>query len=159
MFQSSAFEKLYPFLLCVVGAVAMVAGFNCKHIPSANELSELFSAAINVAGITIGFLATMYAILLGIKQTRTVRELRKLNRWKGVLSKIRAALLWSFLVAMTSSIILVVDSDTFNTPVCNYVALGVWGLLVGGAIGSAHLVVNILFAIVEQDDAAADATT
>lgn len=163
MFRSTMFESLYPWLLGFFFAGLVFAGLSLSAIPKVPALTQLFGAAINVAGISIGFLATMKAILLGMKNSRTVRGLRRMDRWRGVLTKIRVAIYWSFAVAMTTAIVLVLDSRLFSTATwsltVNYLALCTWGFLVGAAIGSAHLVINLLFIIVEQDDAVPDPPT
>lgn len=157
MFRSTLFERLYPFLLGAFFAVLVFAGLAFSIIPKVPALTQLFAAAINVAGIAIGFLSTMKAILLGMKSSKTVRGLRRTGRWHGVLTKIRVAIYWSFAVAMVAAVVLIIDSQLFASSAwnltINYLALCLWGFLVGAAIGSAHLVINLLFTIVEQDDA------
>lgn len=153
MIESAVFERVLPWLLAVFGAGLAVAGVFYAAVPCVSDLVQLFAATVNVAGIAIGFLATMKAILLGMKQSKTVRVLRQLNRWRGVLRKIRHAIVWCFLAAMGSALLLVLDPEIFRKSLyLNYVALAMWGALGGGAIGSAYLVSDILFAVVEQDD-------
>lgn len=153
MALSARAETFLPWIAgCGVAAFA-ATGFHFHLIPEVPSLANLFSAAINVAGISIGFMATMKAVLLGLKNSRTVRGLKKLNRWKGILSKVRWAILLTLFFAVVSSIVLMLDPVIFKSRwLFNMAALVIWGFFAGSSIGASFIVISILFLIVEQDD-------
>lgn len=77
VFNKLWFERYYPY---VIGAVVWVAVYNQTNVVMPTDPSvctSLFSAAISLSAVLVGFLATMYAVLLS--SSVIIQKIGKLN--------------------------------------------------------------------------------
>lgn len=145
-------ERFGPAVLGAVLAAVCFLAVRYGLLPKLDKLGELFAASINISGIAIGFMATMKAILLGARDTATAKLLRDAKRWGSILGQIRWAILWAFLVAIASVFCLLVKPFSETNPSEYFcIPLLTWAFFVGGAIGSAYIVIDVLFKIVSED--------
>lgn len=153
MALSARQEKYGPLVIGAAMAVAFVLAVRYGYCQPINKLTELFASAINVAGISIGFLATMKAILLGTRDSPTARVLRDAKQWSPILRQVWWSLAWSFAVAVMSVAALLVSPYVEAHPEspANSFTIGLWAYFVGGALASAYIVIDVLFKIVSED--------
>lgn len=98
-------EKLYPALLGILAFFVNPWYWSCWRLPS--NLGELMSMSVNVAAITLGFLASANAIMLSLEDRPVAKSLKTVKQdgqtyWNILCSYLSAAIRWSFLLAAIS---------------------------------------------------------
>lgn len=122
-------EKLYPLVL---GALAALGYFLLlRHEPIPDTGKDLLGAVINLAAIAIGFLATIKSLLISIENRPDVTWLKSGQFYSRFHRYVFHAIHGSFIVAIVSSIYLLLFGRLQASPwaswaVTCYVALVVF---------------------------------
>jgi hypothetical protein len=145
--SSARFERLYPYIAATALAAAF-AVFQHRYPGSLKNIRELFSAAMNVAGIAVGFLITSKALLFSIIESAPVRAQKQAGTWSTFVGYILDAIKLSFGVALLSGALIV-----FEIPVPSQLAttvLTVWFWLVAAAVMCVYRVVRTISAMLTE---------
>lgn len=122
--MSARIEKAYP----IIGSlgVAAVVGllFPATKVPS--DLGNVFSGALNIGAIAVGFLATAKSILISMEGRRVVAQLRRTGHYAVIVGYLVDATRGAFLLAVYSIVGLVVQPPS--------IGWGGWFLVAGVAL-------------------------
>jgi uncharacterized membrane protein len=140
--MKSRIERWHPLLLSFIITAGYFCFFSKNSAP--DSIKDLFSAMISLCGITIGFLATAQSILFSIDKKYVVQQLKNTGVYKKLINYFMEAIRWSFLLAIFSSVGLLMDLKTQQA--WHPLAFGAWIFLVAAAGFSYYRVINI-FAI------------
>lgn len=91
-------ERTYPYL---AGALAALAWWVLTPEFHAQK-SDILSASLTVGSILTGFLATSKAIMLSLKDTQIMQDLKRSKHIKDLVSYLAQAILFSFGYAVIS---------------------------------------------------------
>lgn len=99
-------ERWYPAVLALAAAIIYyrIPALSGYVLP--DTIPSLLSAIITVAGVAIGFLITAKSILISIDDRPIVERLKAAGIYKDVITYIRSAIRWSFLLTILSCIAL-----------------------------------------------------
>ena len=95
------FERWYP----LVGGSLMAAGY-CQFGPKfvvPDDLSKLFSNAITLGGISIGFLATAQSILVTVQDRELIKSFKEAGKYNYLIHYLMHAIHASFFLAAIST--------------------------------------------------------
>lgn len=138
-------EKWYPMIL---GLVAFSVGA-CYlwHNPIPVALRDLFSVAVSIGAIAVGFLGTAMSILYTIERRWIVKQLKRAGLFDRLIGYLLHAIWWCLLLAVLSGAGLLLDlknpANWYSWPVA------VWGGVLIGALASCVRVLR-LFAMILQ---------
>jgi len=128
-------EHVYPF----VGA-AIVAG-TYLYLPTLRThvfpetIPNLLAAIVSVGGIAVGFLATAKAILISIDDRPIIVRMKHAKVYTRIMGYLRAAIRWSFLLALVSAAALVIDfRGVTSWSWTHAVGTAIWLFLATGSI-------------------------
>lgn len=147
------FEQLYPLLLAILVAVlAYKKGFDLYSIPNPKEI---LAATVNISAISIGFLATMIAILIATVNRRVMRRIRDNKAMPLLNSYFYYAVISGFATAFLSTFLnIYIKPDGIQAPPFPIfgvkVASILWIFVVAFFAASSYRIINILMKILSS---------
>jgi hypothetical protein len=111
------FERYYPVGFAFIAAVALMP--QMPWIPShraliAGVVSKLFAPALTVSAIAIGFLATSQSILISLKDSPGVAQMKKDGYHDFFVDFLSSATSLSFILAIMSGILSALDFNKLD---------------------------------------------
>jgi quinol-cytochrome oxidoreductase complex cytochrome b subunit len=94
-------ERLYPIFFGFIGCFCSYFIVSTYGVP--DSIKDVFSAVMNVCGVTIGFLATVKTIILSFNDQYIVKQLKKRGKYKIILSYFLISIKWSFALLILSA--------------------------------------------------------
>ncbi len=132
-------QKCYPMIL---GLAAFGFGawyFGNNPIPVA--LRDLFSSAVSIGAIAVGFLGTAMSILCSIERRWIVKQVKRAGMFDRLIGFLLHAIWWCLLLAVLSGAGLLLD---LSNPANWYSwSVGVWGGVLIGALTSCFRVIRL----------------
>lgn len=147
------FERMYPF----IGGIAAAAVYLYfpalrKHI-FPDTIPNLLTAIVSVGGIAVGFLAAAKAILISVDDRPIIKRMKEAKVYSRVMGYLRAAIRWSFLLALVSAAALVIDYRGITSWDWPYaIGTAFWLFLATGAILSYYRVSRIWYTLMSVLD-------
>ncbi|WP_448266397.1 hypothetical protein [Nostoc sp. DSM 114159] len=105
-------EKFYPIVLGFFLAILVYVLLQGKALPSV--LKDVFSAAITISSISIGFLATAMSILFTIGNSYILDKIKQNGAFNRLINYFMDAVKWCFIVAIFSFICLFFELKTMQ---------------------------------------------
>ena len=144
-------EKWYPII--IAGAVTAIY----LSVPALRQYalppsaSALMAAIVSIGGIAIGFLATAKSILVSIDDREIIQKLKSSGYYRRIISYLRTAIRWSFLLTGYSAAALLVEfGPSTNWSFAHSVGFSIWLLLATVSTLSYYRVINIFYAVLES---------
>jgi hypothetical protein len=139
-------ERWHPHVLGIGVAIAFAKVF---HASPLNEpaLKDIFSSALNLSGIAVGFLATANAIVLSLDNKPIVTRLKELGAYTNLVKYLIVGIRWAFTLALASAAVLLYNQFT---AVQRVYAIAAW-LGIGVVCGLACFRIARLFASILND--------
>ncbi len=100
-------ERWFPLTIGLFTAACYILFLRDYSLPS--SVRDLFSSAMQVSSITIGFLITAFSILVTIENKHIVQQLKKAGVYNKLINYFADAIKWSFILIAVSSIGLLID--------------------------------------------------
>jgi hypothetical protein len=141
-------EKWHPIIFGFI--VAFIYLLFLKNYPPPNAIRDLFSAAINICAITVGFLSTSQSILLSIPNKQTVKAFKKAAVYGNLINYFMNAIHWSFGLAISSSIGLIINLN--QKEVWHPWVISFWLLCLTAATFSYYRVIRLFSYILRSSD-------
>lgn len=144
-------EKYAEWILAFIATTAYFLWFrNCVICTATDESKSIFSVAINVSAIAVGFLITVKSILFSIENKKSIRQLKDAGYFSKFIGYIVTAIYWSFFMAILSAILLFVDFSIKTS--LNETILGAWIFVIIGSVTSCYRVIHIFTKILTRED-------
>jgi hypothetical protein len=124
--MSLRLETHYPWLCALLLGGLYFAFFRGHPIPESYK--DVLAAMVNISAIAAGFLTTSKSILFSIDTTRSVGQLKDAKLYNRLLDYLFSAIIWSFIVAAASTVLLLIDWKTPKPWHCH--VFGVWLMVV-----------------------------
>lgn len=141
-------EKWYPMIL---GLAAFGLGawyFGKNPIPVA--MHDLFSAAVSIGAIAVGFLGTAMAILFSIEHRWIVKQVKRAGLFERLIGFLLYAIWGCLLLAVLSGGSLLLD---LQNPANWYSwSVAVWGGVLIGALASCFRVLRLFAKILQTTE-------
>lgn len=102
--------------LVVGGITAGAALLWAWNRPLPSTLSNLLNATVGVSAIAIGFLATAKSMLFSMNEKWVVVQLRRIGYFKRLMDYFMRSIRWSFVLAILSSVGLLIDLQGESDP-------------------------------------------
>lgn len=141
-------EKFYPLLLGFL--VGLAVFYITKIYGVSGNLKDIFSAVMNICGITIGFLATVKTIILAFNDQYVVKQLKKTGSYKRIFNYFLNSIQWSFALLLLSAIGLSLDFSTSLAWQPYFV--GLWSFTLASAFLSYYRAIDIFSIILRSLD-------
>ena len=107
-FCNSKFLLVLRDILCLA---FLIANKYLKFTVS-NDTKQLFTAAITISAISVGFIATAKSILISIRGTKVVKWMKDGGTYDQVVNYLMSAVNWCLGVAIVSALALLFDYAT-----------------------------------------------
>jgi hypothetical protein len=146
--MSAWVERTYPLLLGFL--VGLIALYVTKLYGVTDSIKDIFSAVMNICGITVGFLATVETIILAFNDQHIIKQLKKTGSYKRILNYFLGAIQYSFVLLVLSAIGLSLDFKTDS--IWQPYFLGVWCWTLATSILSYYRAIDIFSAILSALD-------
>src|SRR6476646_700209 len=139
-------ERWYPLILGFTVAFSYYCFLSDYSLPASTK--DLFSAIINLSGITIGFLATSKSILVAIDKKFAIKQLKNTGTYKRLINYFMDAIHWAFRLIVVTAICLLVD---FSQPLeWHSILFSIWLFVLATAGFSYYRVIDIFAAILRS---------
>lgn len=140
-------ERYYPVVLGLIGPAAYLLFFRDDTLPL--TLPSLFTAAISLASIGVGFFAVAKTTVVQLEDKRPlIKKLRQADRYDTFLDYMSWSIHLSFLLAVLSAGALLLDFTTLHW--FDRVAFSLW-LYVGIVAGLSYFrVVRVLNVVLDS---------
>lgn len=123
--MSRTAEKIYPFTIAILVSVLSYALLAKEYLILPADITNIFSAFINLAGIGIGFLGATKAIILALSNRPILEALKEReDNYREFIGYLMATIRNFFLFALISSVCLLLDWKWQNYK--NYIWFAVW---------------------------------
>lgn len=111
------FEKFYPvfFGLCALAFIPQAPWIIAHRSSIASATTKLFSPALNLSAIAIGFLATSQSILISLKDSASIEQMKNDGYHGLFVDFLSSATTLSFLLAVTSGVFSALDFTKLDT--------------------------------------------
>ncbi|MCI4411967.1 MAG: hypothetical protein JHC38_09890 [Thiotrichales bacterium] len=97
IFESLWYERSYPFIFAVLIAVSLHFSTDLRFPTDDSIFTALYSASISLAAVLVGFMATMYAVLMTLPSM--IRRLSKLDYVDVVISYFTQGMIFGLVFA------------------------------------------------------------
>jgi hypothetical protein len=112
-------------------------------------IKDFLNPVINVSAITVGFLTTVMTVLITIDTKEVIQWLKSANYYQRLISYLMSAVKSAFLVAITSALGSILDTNSL--PSWEKIGFSLWlGLLIYTVMAS-YRVINIIVTILRSD--------
>ncbi len=98
-------------------------------IPIGSMGQALFSSALNIAAVAIGFLASSQAILFAISGSAPIQWLKDANRYDSLIAYLMEAIYASIFLGVTSAANLMIQPSSRTILVALWIFTSCWALL------------------------------
>lgn len=105
-------DKWYPVVLGVIFAIAFLITNKYLEFSVSNDTKQLFTAAITISAISVGFLATAKSILISIRGTKIIKWMKDGGVYDQVVNYLMSAVNSCLGVAIVSALALLFDYST-----------------------------------------------
>ncbi|MBW4659911.1 MAG: hypothetical protein KME15_14645 [Drouetiella hepatica Uher 2000/2452] len=146
--MSARIEKFYPLLLGFLVGIASL--YAAKIYGVSENFKDIFSAVINICGITIGFLATVITIILAFNDQHVIKQLKKTGSYKRIFNYFISSIQWFFTILLLSAIGLVLDFRTSSAWQPYFI--GLWSFALAAAFLSYYRAIDIFTVILRSLD-------
>jgi hypothetical protein len=102
-------ERFFPLFGALIAAGVYLYVPTLRNHVFPDTVPNLLSALVSVGGIAVGFLATVKSILISVDDRPIVKRMKDADLYHRVMGYLRAAMRWSFALAIFSAAALVVD--------------------------------------------------
>lgn len=143
----SFWERFYP--LCVAAGIALVNYVFVQNYPLTDFAKDLFNATLNLASITVGFLAASMSILFSIEKKYIVQQLKQANIYKKLINYFIDAITWSFMVVIIDILGLTINFKISES--WKHLFFIFWIFSVATSIASAHRVISVFANLLKSD--------
>lgn len=148
-----AFEQWYP----LIGGAAIAAAYSlikpAREYVLPDTMPNLLSAILTVAGVAIGFLATVKSILISIDERPIVQRMKEAGIYRRVIGYLRAAITWSFILTFISAAALLLSYKEITTwTTSRQVLTAIWLAVAAGALLSYYRIARIWRTILDRMD-------
>src|ERR1044072_859369 len=99
-------ERIYPCVAGIAAAAIYLTVPKLRDYVFPDTLPNLLSALVSVGGIAVGFLATAKSIMISVDDRPIVKRMKEVKIYQRVMSYLRAAIRWSFMLAVMSAVAL-----------------------------------------------------
>jgi hypothetical protein len=130
------FEKGYPFCFGLVSAIATLPQMPwvSSHRPLLTAfVVKLFPPALNIGAIAVGFLATSQSILISLKDSKGIAQMKEHGYHEPFVNFLSSATSLSFALAIASAVFSALDFSRFDQLhsylICAWTFVCVWTLL------------------------------
>jgi len=141
-------EKFYPLLLGFLAGLAIF--YATKTYGVSGNLKDIFSAVMNICGITIGFLATVKTIILAFNDQNVIKQLKKTGSYRRIFNYFLSSIQWSFALLLLSAIGLSFDFSTSSAWQAYFI--GSWVFVLVTAFLSYYRAIDIFSTILRSLD-------
>jgi hypothetical protein len=141
-------ERWHPIIFGFIAALIYLLFL--KNYPLPNTIRDLFSAAINICAITVGFLGTSQSILLSIANKRMIQQLKAADVYNKLIYYFMNAIHWSFALAISSAIGLIINLN--QKEVWHPWIISFWLLCLITATFSYYRVIKVFSFILRSSD-------
>lgn len=136
----------YPILIALL---FMVIDIHWKFTYKIKGYSSVLESIITFSSIVIGFYTAMYGILITMKSTTLMTEIRQRNL-NGIFKfQLYDSLLISFIVLLLSIIMQIVKN--YSGSINNFV-FDIWFVIIGYFVGSTYRAISLLLKIIFADE-------
>jgi|GEM_PF-5450374 len=135
----SLWERFYPLLLAL--GIAFFNSLFVHRYPLSDFAKDLFNATLNLASITVGFLAASMSILFSIEQKYMVQQLKQSKLYNKLINYFLDAITWSFIVVVLDILGLTINFKT--TDWWEYWFFIGWTLSVSTALASTYRTISV----------------
>ncbi len=115
------------------------------------SVKELLSSATVISSIGVGFLATTKAILISIKNSKTMKWLKDGGHYLTIVDHCMCSIHWCFAFAIYSSMCLFLNYD--NPTYFHFVAIVLWIFLASTAFSSSYRIIKLFSTILKNEAA------
>jgi len=139
------FEKYYPRFCALLMAILLLPQMpwmNSRRALVLGLVARLFTPALNVAAIAIGFLATSQSILISLKDSSGIEQMKRDGYHDIFIEYLSAATNLSFLLAILSGISSALDFGKLDN-LHNYLAV-IWVFLATFTLLAYYRAVSLL---------------
>lgn len=141
-------ERWSPLIIGFFTATIYFCFLQNYSLPS--SVRDLFSSAMQVSSITIGFLATALSVLLSIESKNIIQQLKNAGVYKKLVNYFVIAVNWSFALVIFSAICLLLD---FKVQwIWNSVTFAAWLFALTGTAASCYRVIDIFASILRSSN-------
>ena len=149
-------EDYYPSVAGILVGLGISYAEKKWQLRLSTTAPQLFSAAINVSAIAIGFLATSQSILLTIPDSKLVSAMRKTQHFTRLVGFISSAIQYSFVLAILSAASLAIDFSAVTT--WHRWVLLLWTILAMTSVFAYYRVIGLLLKVLQpQPEGQSDA--
>ncbi|MBW4545917.1 MAG: hypothetical protein KME25_15935 [Symplocastrum torsivum CPER-KK1] len=141
-------ERWHPIIFGFIAALIYLLFLKSYSLP--NAIRDLFSAAINICAITVGFLGTSQSILLSIGNKRVIQQLKSGGYYDKLIDYFMTAIHWSFTLAISSAFGLIVNFN--QKEVWHPWIISFWLLCLITATFSYYRVIKLFSLILRSSD-------
>jgi len=146
-------ERWYPLVGGVASALLYLAIPLSRTHVLPETLPNLLSAVLTVAGVAIGFLATVKSILISIDERPIVQRMKEAGVYRRVIGYLRAAITWSFILTLVSSVALLANyKDVRVWDTQRQLGTAIWIVVAVGALLSYYRIAGIWQEILDRMD-------
>lgn len=135
----SFLERFYPLFMAI--GVAFVNYVFVQSYPLSDFAKDLFNATLNLAGITVGFLAASMSILFSMEQKYMVQQLKQASIYKKLINYFIDAITWSFIVIIIDILGLTINFKI--SELWKYLFFVLWAFSVSASLASTYRVVSV----------------
>jgi hypothetical protein len=146
------FEKYYPSccaLLVALSLLPQMPWMNSHRAAVLSLIAKLFTPALNVAAIAIGFLATSQSILISLKGSSGVEQMKRDGYHDIFIEYLSSATSLSFLLAIFSGILSALDFGELDN--LHVYLAAIWGFLATFTLLGYYRAVSLLPYILREN--------
>jgi uncharacterized YccA/Bax inhibitor family protein len=141
-------ERFYPLILGLLfGVISFVL---CKNYGVPEGIKDIFSAVMNICGVTIGFLATVKTIILAFNDQYIIKKLKERGSHKKILNYFLSAIKWSFFLLVFSAVGLGINLKSYL--ILSPYFIGIWSFVLVTTGASYYRAIDIFSAILRALD-------
>lgn len=138
-------DLTYPIIIALIFVIIDV---HWKFTYKVKGFSSVLESVITFSSIVIGFYTAMYGILIAMKNTTLMKEIRRQNL-NGIFKfQLYDSLLISFIVLVLSIVMQIVRNYNGNI---NNLFFNIWFAIIGYFVGSTYRAISLLLKIIFAD--------
>lgn len=146
--MNAKIERWFPLLTGGFTAACYISFLRGYFLPS--SVRDLFSSAMQISSITIGFLITAFSILVTIEDKHIVQQLKQAGVYNKLINYFLDAIQWSFILIAVSSIGLLIDFNSQES--WHSLAFAIWLFVLTSTASSFYRVIDIFISVVRSSN-------
>jgi hypothetical protein len=140
-------ERNWPWVLGAAFASAFY--FLMPKYQAPDTAKDLLVSVISIGAISVGFLATMKAVLFSIDKRRLIVQMKDTKYWDYLIDYLVSGIRWASILSVVSAVGLLFDLH--NHPRLYHLSIAVWIFIVVTAIGAYWRIVSLFATILRSD--------